>query len=82
MICPNCGKEAPDNTAFCKECGSPFNAAIPQQNVPQMQQGMMPPQYAPQMWITLILSIACMIVCIIFCGKTKQSNQQPAQPMQ
>ena len=60
MICPNCGKEAPDNAVFCKECGNTLNTTAPQLFVPQaqpgtpgqmpfapqMQPGMMSPQYA------------------------------------
>ena len=25
MFCPNCGKQIPDNAAFCSECGKPTN---------------------------------------------------------
>jgi TM2 domain-containing membrane protein YozV len=30
MFCPKCGKEAPDNQAFCASCGAPLSAAAQQ----------------------------------------------------
>ncbi|MFR6496803.1 MAG: zinc-ribbon domain-containing protein [Ruminococcus sp.] len=54
MICPNCGSNNPDGTAFCANCGSPVsngapnNGAIPPQAQPNFQGsapngGMTPP---------------------------------------
>lgn len=43
MICPNCGSNNPDGTAFCANCGSPVsngapnNGAIPPQAQPNFQ---------------------------------------------
>jgi len=36
MICPNCGKNIPDNVRFCPECGK-STAPAPQQNNAQPQ---------------------------------------------
>jgi TM2 domain-containing membrane protein YozV len=30
MFCPKCGKEAPDNQAFCASCGAPLSEAARQ----------------------------------------------------
>jgi len=30
MFCPKCGKETPDNQAFCASCGAPLTAAASQ----------------------------------------------------
>ena len=49
MICPNCGSQLPDGSAFCGNCGSAVNA--PAQAVPAQvdwQQQPMQPQPAPQ----------------------------------
>mgnify|MGYP001305324643 FL=1 len=51
MICPNCGSNNPDGTAFCANCGSPVsngapnNGAIPPQAQPNFQ-GSAPPTAA------------------------------------
>lgn len=38
MICPNCGSNNPDGTAFCANCGNSMNAApIPPQAQPNFQ---------------------------------------------
>lgn len=38
MLCPNCGKEVPEGTAFCTQCGTPVGgAAQTQQSAPQGQ---------------------------------------------
>lgn len=29
MICPNCGSNNPDGTAFCANCGSPVSNGAP-----------------------------------------------------
>lgn len=39
MFCSNCGKQIPDNSAFCLNCGTAFS---------QPQQPQYPPQYQPQ----------------------------------
>ncbi|MBQ8920765.1 MAG: zinc ribbon domain-containing protein [Oscillospiraceae bacterium] len=75
MICPNCGKETADSTAFCKECGASLAAAAqpaapvqPAQPVPPaapMPYGA-PPQ-APVQTNTVNLIIAVvMLLCIGF----------------
>lgn len=38
MICQNCGKEIPDNTPFCPQCGTPANAQTTTQTPPVYQQ--------------------------------------------
>lgn len=38
IICPKCGKTAPEGSAFCTECGSPINAVRPELIVPQEQE--------------------------------------------
>lgn len=37
MFCNNCGKNMPDNAAFCNECGTPLNKAPQQPVYPQQQ---------------------------------------------
>lgn len=47
MFCSNCGKQIPDNSAFCPNCGTAFSQPQqPQYNQPQQPQ--YPPQYPPQ----------------------------------
>lgn len=48
--CTNCGKEIPDNIAFCTECGTPAPAPAPQA-APKQQEAPVsapPPPAAPQ----------------------------------
>ena len=40
MICPNCGSNNPDGTAFCANCGSPVSNGAP-------NNGAIPPQAQP-----------------------------------
>ena len=73
MICPNCGKEIADNTAFCKECGASLQAAAPTQPavpvpppvqpVPQMPYGA-PVQAPVQQKNTLVIAI----IMLLFIG--------------
>lgn len=63
MICPNCGSNNPDGTAFCANCGSPVsngapnNGAIPPQAQPNFQGS------APNGGIVILLGI---ITCGIY----------------
>ena len=48
MFCENCGNKIEDGVKFCEKCGTPVNAAQPEQ--PPVQQPPVPPaqdQYAP-----------------------------------
>ena len=46
MFCTKCGKENPDGTMFCGECGAQMGGANPTPQVVQAQQ--VPPQQNPQ----------------------------------
>lgn len=84
MICPNCGSNNPDGTAFCANCGSPVsngapnNGAIPPQAQPNFQGsapngGMTPPPVFngnpfPGGHIEQRNIALCIILSIITCG--------------
>lgn len=83
-ICPNCGSNNPDGTAFCANCGSPVsngapnNGAIPPQAQPNFQGsapngGMTPPPVFngnpfPGGHIEQRNIALCIILSIITCG--------------
>ena len=84
MICPNCGSNNPDGTAFCANCGSPVsngapnNGAIPPHAQPNFQGsapngGMTPPPVFngnpfPGGHIEQRNIALCIILSIITCG--------------
>lgn len=84
IICPNCGSNNPDGTAFCANCGSPVsngapnNGAIPPQAQPNFQGsapngGMTPPPVFngnpfPGGHIEQRNIALCIILSIITCG--------------
>jgi len=42
MFCPECGKETPDNQAFCSNCGAPVAKAEARQETPVAGAGISP----------------------------------------
>ena len=42
MFCPKCGKETPDNQAFCASCGAPLAKAAATQEIPAAGAGISP----------------------------------------
>ena len=42
MLCPKCGKETPDNQAFCASCGAPLAKASATQETPAVGAGISP----------------------------------------
>ena len=42
MFCPKCGKETPDNQAFCASCGAPLAKAAATQETPAVGAGISP----------------------------------------
>ena len=39
MICPKCGAQLPDGTAFCNNCGAPLTGGAPQPGAQAVNQG-------------------------------------------
>ncbi len=68
-FCPNCGKENPENAAFCAGCGASFapqQQAAPQQMNPGMATPMGAPMGAPMLAErNLVLAI---ILSLVTCG--------------
>ena len=42
MFCPKCGKETPENQAFCASCGAPLAKAAATQETPAVGAGISP----------------------------------------
>lgn len=61
MLCPYCGKDVQENTAFCIYCGNPLNAAppYPQQPTPPYQPNApmypQPDYYLPMKWYKFLI---------------------------
>ena len=64
MLCPYCGKDVQENTAFCIYCGNPLNAAppYPQQPTPPYQPNApmypQPDYYLPMKWYKFLIYFA------------------------
>lgn len=59
MFCPHCGKESPENSAFCVHCGTQLGVAPPQpQPSPYQPQPPMyssPEHYQPMKWYKFLI---------------------------
>ena len=74
MFCSKCGKEIPDDSAFCPFCGEPTKKVEPERTVPteSVQQGApiekVPKKYSIKAIISLILLI------LVFLAATEETT--------
>lgn len=60
MFCKHCGKEVPDNAAFCTECGKPLGEPAPQPTAPTVN--------ARELGITSRSIVTAILLTIVTCG--------------
>ncbi len=60
MFCKHCGKEVPDNSVFCTECGKPLGNTAPRPTAPTVD--------ARELGITSRSIVTAILLTIVTCG--------------